>query len=167
MTSWMIHHLTFLATVGAGIMSGVYFAFSGFVMRALDQLDAESAADAMISINKIILKSWFMPLFFGSSMIYLVLLVVAVIDSSIEGRWLLIAASTFYLVGMFLCTVFFNVPLNNRLADSSGDLELKKTTWNQYVIEWTRWNHLRTGCSLASMILGVCFLVIYGNKLLL
>ena len=167
MTTWMIHHLTFLATVGAGVMTGVYFAFSGFVMRALDQLDPESAADAMNSINKIILKSLFMPLFFGSSLIYLALLIVAVLDSSIEGRWILIAASSFYMVGMFLCTVFFNVPLNNRLSDTSGDPELKKTTWNRYVIEWTRWNHLRTGCCLASMIAGIWYLIFYGNNLLL
>lgn len=159
MSHWLIYHLTFLVTVGAGLMAGVYFAFSAFVMQSLNQLDNESAADAMNAINRIILRSGFLPLFFISSAIYLILLLVAMSDSSIVGRWLLISASVFYLVGMFLCTVLFNVPLNNQLANSSNNPIQKNKTWNHYMTYWTRWNHVRTVCSLMSMTLSLSFLI--------
>ena len=41
-----------VAAIGAGLMAGVYFAFSGFIMRSLDQLGAAPATDAMNAINK-------------------------------------------------------------------------------------------------------------------
>ncbi len=56
-----------IAAIGAGLMAGVYFAFSGFIMRCLDQLGASQATDAMNAINEVILRSWFMVLFFDSS----------------------------------------------------------------------------------------------------
>jgi uncharacterized membrane protein len=62
-----------IAAIGAGLMAGVYFAFSGFIMRSLDQLGAVPATDAMNAINEVILRSWFMALFFGSTLLYAVL----------------------------------------------------------------------------------------------
>ena len=62
-----------IATLGAGLMAGVYFAFSTFIMRSLDQLGAVQAADAMNAINEVILQPWFMALIFGSTLLYAVL----------------------------------------------------------------------------------------------
>src|SRR5690606_13121244 len=45
-----------IAAIGAGLMAGVYFAFSGFIMRSLDQLGAAAATDAMNAINEVILR---------------------------------------------------------------------------------------------------------------
>jgi uncharacterized membrane protein len=55
-------------------MAGVYFALSDFIMRSLDRLDAANAVEAMNTINEVILRSWFMPLFFGTSLLYLLLI---------------------------------------------------------------------------------------------
>ena len=150
-----------IATIGAGLMTGVYFAFSGFIMRSLDQLGAARAADAMNAINKIILRSWFMVLFFGSTLVYAVLAVVALLVAELDGRWLLFTTGLIYVGGMFLCTALFNVPLNNRLAAAGGDESVKAKTWPFYLERWTRWNHLRTVCSLTTVVLGGYYLVRY------
>jgi uncharacterized membrane protein len=150
-----------IAAISAGLMAGVYFAFSAFIMRSFDQLRAAQAADAMNAINEVILRSWFMPLFFGSTVLYAVLAGLAVFDAGLSGRWLLFATSLIYVIGMFLCTVFFNVPLNNRLKDAGRDDNAIAETWTLYFKYWTRWNHLRTVCSLAALILSIHYLVSY------
>lgn len=150
-----------IAAIGAGLMAGVYFAFSGFIMRSLDQLGATQATDAMNAVNEVILHSWFMVLFFGSTLLYAILTAVAVFDAELTGRWLLFATGLIYVFGMFLCTVVFNVPLNNRLAEVSNDDSTKAETWTLYFKQWTRWNHLRSVCSLAVLALSMHYLVSY------
>jgi len=151
-----------LAAIGAGLMAGVYFAFSGFIMRALDQLGAARAADAMNAINAVILRSWFMALFFGSTLLYAALAAIAVFDTSLDGRGLLFAAALIYVAGMFVCTAVFNVPLNNRLAAAADDERVKAETWVHYFTHWTRWNHLRSICSLIALFLSIHYLVTYA-----
>jgi uncharacterized membrane protein len=150
-----------IAAIGAGLMAGVYFAFSGFIMRSLDQLGAVPATDAMNAINEVILRSWFMALFFGSTLLYAVLAAVAVFDTDLAGRWLLFTGGLIYVVGMFLCTALFNVPLNNRLANAGNDDNAKAETWTHYFKHWTRWNHLRSVCSLLTKVLNIHYLVSY------
>ena len=150
-----------VATIGAGLMAGVYFAFSGFIMRSLDQLGASQAADAMNAINEVILRSWFMVLFFGSTLLYAALAGFAMFDADLAGRWWLFAAGLIYVVGMFLCTAVFNVPLNNRLADAGSDENAKAETWTHYFEHWTRWNHLRSVCSLVTLVMSIHYIVSY------
>jgi uncharacterized membrane protein len=151
-----------LAAICAGLMAGIYFAFSAFIMRAFDQLGAASAAAAMNSINRVILRSWFMPLFFGSTLICAALAVVALVETELGGRWLLFAGGATYVVGMFACTVLFNVPLNDRLARAGNERGARADYWPQYLQRWTRWNHLRGASSLAAMVLLMYYLVING-----
>lgn len=149
----------FIASLGAGLIAGVYFAFSTFIMRSFDRLGAVQAADAMNAINEVILRSWFMTLFFGSTLLYAALAGFAVFDTDLAGRGWLFAAGFIYVVGMFLCTVLFNVPLNNRLAAAGDDDSVKVDTWKPYFINWTRWNHLRTVCSLITVAISIQYLV--------
>jgi len=151
-----------IAALGAGLMAGVYFAFSGFIMHSFDRLGPEKAADAMNAINEVILHSWFMGLFVGSSALYAALAGWAVLDDDLGGRWWLFAAGMIYLVGMFACTALFNVPLNNRLAKTGDNLQAKVETWPHYFKYWTRWNHLRAGSALLSLVLSIRYLTIQG-----
>ena len=59
MDSALMTLLLTIAAIGAGLMAGIYFAFSSFIMRSLDRLGAANAADAMNAINEVILRSWF------------------------------------------------------------------------------------------------------------
>ena len=145
------------AALGAGLMAGVYFAFSGFIMKSLDRLGAAQATAAMNAINEVILRSWFMPLFFGTTLVYLALAVMALLDWDHSQAPMQLTAGTIYVTGMFLCTVFFNVPLNNRLATDEDEL------WPHYFFHWTRWNHLRAVCSLAACALTIHLLGVSGT----
>jgi len=162
MSGSMIALFVAIAAICAGLMAGVYFAFSGFIMSSLDRLGASRAADAMNAINEVILRSWFMLLFFGSTLLYAALAAIGLFDTGLAGRWLLFAAGGIYLVGMFLCTAVFNVPLNNRLADAGSDDNAKAETWAHYFKHWTRWNHLRGLCSVAALALSIHYLVNYA-----
>ena len=151
----------YIAAISAGLMAGVYFAFSGFIMRSLNQLGAAQAVNAMNAINEVILRSWFMGLFFGSTLLYVFLATAALVDAELSGRWLLIVTGLIYVLGMFICTVLVNVPLNNQLADAGRGGNVKAETWTHYYKYWTRWNHLRSVCSLAALVLSVVYLARY------
>ncbi|MFK7995268.1 MAG: DUF1772 domain-containing protein [Granulosicoccus sp.] len=150
-----------IAAIGAGLMAGVYFAFSGFIMRSFDQLAATQATDAMNAINEVILRSWFMPLFFGTTVLYALLSLIALLNSDLAGRWLVVTMGLVYVAGMFLCTALFNVPLNNRLASVKDNDQLKSEIWPLYFKQWTQWNHFRGVCSLVAFLLNVYYLIYY------
>lgn len=154
----MIAILLTIAAIGAGLMAGVYFAFSSFIMRSLDRLDATCAVDTMNTINEVILRSWFMPLFFGTSLLHLLMAVLALFDWSDPNAPLLLTAASVYLTGMFICTILFNVPLNNWLAKASESDIDKTQLWSHYYKYWTRWNHLRTSSSLIASTLSIYLL---------
>ena len=77
MSSSIVTALLWSAALGSGVIAGVYFAFSGFIMQSFSKIDASQAIAAMNSINKTILRSLFMPLFFGSSIISVLLIIIA------------------------------------------------------------------------------------------
>ncbi len=154
--------LVVVAAISAGLIAGVYFAFSGFIMRSLEQLGGAEAADAMNVINRVILRSCFMPLFFGSTLVHAVLMALAVFDAELPGRWTLFAAGSIYVVGMFVCTAAFNVPLNNQLAGAGSDDQTKAVIWAHYYKVWTRWNHVRGVCSLLALVFCITYLLRYA-----
>ena len=68
-----------------------------------------------------------------------------------SGDYLLIAGAALYLLGPFGVTLMFNVPLNNRLAET--DTTNAEQEWIDYQVRWQRWNHLRTYIGVLSIIL--------------
>ncbi len=147
-----------LAAIGAGLMAGLYFAFSTFIMRSFNQLGASNAVAAMNAINQVILRSWFMPLFFASTAVFVGLAVAGFTLGELPGRWLLVSAGLIYVIGMFVATAAFNVPLNNALAAVTNDHQEQTTAWNHYYRVWTRWNHVRALCSLVACMLCIGYL---------
>src|SRR5215813_10616005 len=49
-----------------------------------------------------------------------------------------------YIAGMTLCTIFFNVPLNNALDGTDPASVAAASIWAHYLKAWTLWNHVRT-----------------------
>jgi uncharacterized membrane protein len=62
---------TLAATLGCGLNTGVFFAFSTFVMPALKRLPAVQGIAAMQSINKLAVTPAFMAVLFGTAVAYL------------------------------------------------------------------------------------------------
>ena len=114
----LIFVLTFLSILGTGLVAGIFFAFSVFVMRALGRLPPAGGIAAMQSINVAVLNPVFFAAFFGTAVLSLALAVAALVGWSLPY---LLAGSLLYLVGTILVTIVFNVPLNNRLASVTPD----------------------------------------------
>jgi uncharacterized membrane protein len=158
MSSTLVTILLWAAALSSGLMAGVYFAFSGFIMKAFGKIETAQSVAAMNSINEVILRSLFMPVFFGSSIISFLLVVVAFVYWGEADAGLALIAGMVYFVGMFACTVVFNVPLNNALARPGPDSDNAQQIWSRYLSTWTKWNHLRTVCSLITCALCIWLL---------
>jgi len=152
-----ISALLWLSALGCAVMAGLYFAFSAFIMRALGEIDRAAGIAAMVAINRVILRSAFMPVFLGSTLTSVALVVMALLDWGEPGAAAMLAGALIYILGMFGVTMAFNVPLNNRLiaVGAGGDDGI----WALYLTVWTRWNHVRTAASLAGLVLLVVALI--------
>ncbi|MCR9278032.1 MAG: DUF1772 domain-containing protein [Pseudomonadaceae bacterium] len=145
--------LAWTMAISSGLMSGIYLSFSVVIMKSLATLDPSSGIAAMNAINKLILKTLFMPLFYISTVIALVMTLTGLSSWGEPGAAAAFTAGLIYLVGMFALTVIGNVPLNNALAKVSGNGEEAVSTWNEYLVRWTRWNTVRAISSLATMVI--------------
>ncbi|MEH6662168.1 MAG: anthrone oxygenase family protein [Parasphingorhabdus sp.] len=141
------------AAVSVGIMAGVYFAFSAFVMQSLDASGRATGMLAMQSINRVILKSLFLPLFFTSSLACLLLAVFGLMQWGTPGAWQMVIGGALYIVGMLVVTAAANVPLNNALEATDAAGPDAEAMWRRYMQRWLPWNHVRTVSCTVSLIL--------------
>lgn len=143
----MMFWLTFFAALGCGIVGGIFFAFSSFVMAALGRLPQEQGAAAMNSINVTVQNPIFFLAFFGTGLVCLALAVGSLGTWGQIGGKVTLAAAVIYLAGCIGVTMVFNVPLNNALAATPDAPGL----WARYLGVWTSWNTVRTvACVVAS-----------------
>lgn len=147
--------LLWFSAVGCGLMAGVYFAFSTFVMTALGRLDQAAGIAAMNAINVDIVRSLFMPLFLGTTVAGAALVVMGALRLSEPGAVSMIAGGGFYVVGMFVVTVVFNVPLNDALAAVQPSSPEAGVVWAAYLKDWVLWNHVRTVASAVACALSI------------
>ena len=145
--------LLWIAVILVGVMAGVYYTFSAFVMRSLQALDEPCGMLAMQSINRIIVKSSFLPAFFASTLACAVLVVLAGLDMGAPGAMETLFGGAVYVVGMFGVTVAGNVPLNNKLEAADATSPEGSAMWAHYLSRWTLWNHVRTLACTVSFVL--------------
>ena len=156
-TSWFFT-LELAAALGCGLIAGVFFAFSSFVMGALARIQPSQGISAMQSINIVVINPWFMVVFLGTAVLGLVLAVFSLLRWHQPGAAFLLAGGLLYVVGTFLVTMVFNVPLNDALAKVDPGNPESVSLWVGYVSRWTAWNHVRTVAALgaaASFILAL------------
>jgi uncharacterized membrane protein len=149
--------LLWFCVLGCALLGGLYFAFSAFIMKALRE-SGMAGVTAMNAINRVILRSAFMPLFFGTALASGALAVIGVMHVGAPGAIPLVAGGLLYVAGMFLVTMFFNVPLNNALQNVQAESRTGTAIWNDYLRRWTLWNHVRTVSCLGAAALFLCAL---------
>ena len=142
--------LTLATALGAGLVAGVFFAFSTFVMAALGRVPAPEGIRAMQQINITVINPWFMTALFGTAPACLAVIVAALVDWDGSYGPYLVAAGALYLVGCIGVTMAFNVPRNNVLARLEPASAESAEVWGRYLVEWTAWNSVRTVASLAA-----------------
>jgi len=150
--------LTFISALGSGLVAGIFFAFSTFIMRALGSVSPTSGIAAMQSINVVVLNRWFFAVFFGTAACCLVLIMNSFLHWPRPGAPYLLLAGLLYLIGTILVTVAFNVPLNDSLATVDPATVDAASTWTNYIKTWTFWNHVRTVAALGATALFIAAL---------
>ena len=140
------------ATVGNGLLAGVFFAFSCGVAPGLRRVDDGVYVMAFRAINRSIVNLLFLLVFLGAPIATAAAAVLHLDGARREVLACLVPALVLSLLS-FAVTVLVNVPLNNRLAAApTGDAQLRKAR-DDFEIHWNRWNHVRTATSTAALVL--------------
>lgn len=143
--------VVFIAAIGSGIICGIFFAFSSFVMTALERIPPPQGVAAMNSINVTVINPGFMTVFAGTALLSLLIGIRSLFMWNQGGAKLALVASIVYLMGTFGVTVVFNVPLNNKLA-LTGDPARAIAFWPNYLAAWRLWNQVRTAAAAFSAV---------------
>jgi uncharacterized membrane protein len=142
--------LKLLAALGCGLIAGVFFAFSSFVIIALARLQPMQGIAAMQSINLTVINPSFMAVFLGTAAACLFIAVSSVFRWHQPDATYLLLGSLLYLIGTLGVTIVFNVPLNEALARVEPGSADGASLWASYLANWTVWNHVRTAAALAA-----------------
>jgi len=145
--------LIFVAAIGSGLVAGIFFAFSCFVMAALGRLPSDHGIAAMNAINVTVINPMFFLAFFGTAALCLAASAGVVLRWTASSGTLVLLASVIYVTGCIAVTMFRNVPLNNALAAVTLGTPEAAALWTRYLSEWTFWNTVRTVAPIVSAIL--------------
>lgn len=140
--------LTLLSALGCGMVAGVFFAFSAFVMKALARLPASQGIAAMQAINAAALTPAFMAALLGTALACAALIVSAFLTWGEPFAAYLLVGGALYLVGVIGPTIVYHVPRNEALAGLEP--QGAEDHWSRYLSGWTAWNHLRFAAALAA-----------------
>ncbi|CAH1387685.1 anthrone oxygenase family protein [Candidatus Nitrotoga sp. M5] len=148
--SGLITVIIVASILGAGLITGLLFAFSNFIMRALSDLPSDKGMFAMQRINVTIINPVFMVLFLATPVLCSVIAFTSIQNINESGSLYLLIGALAYIIGPFGITMLFNVPLNNLLART--DVSASKEVWPMYQKRWQWWNHIRTYIGVASIL---------------
>lgn len=148
----LLFPVTLSAALCCGLMAGLFFAFSNFVMSALARLRPDSGIAAMQAINVTVLNPLFLGLFLGTAAVCLLLVIYSIAHRQHPATAWLLAGSALYLIGNLVVTIAFNVPRNEALARVDASNPEAARAWRGYVTGWTRWNHVRTITAFAAAV---------------
>jgi uncharacterized membrane protein len=144
--------VTFLSALGCGLVAGIFFAFSTFVMKALGTLPPAQGIAAMQAINVAVINPWFLTPFLGTAATCVLMIVASLLRWHDPRAWYWLIGSVLYLAGTVLVTMIFNVPRNNALAVVAPPSSDASRLWAAYLSAWTAWNHVRTAAALAAAL---------------
>lgn len=143
--------LTVACAVGAGLVAGVYFAFSTFVMRGLRDVPAPVGMSAMQSINRAAPNPLFVVALIGTGLGCIVLGIVAGTRWSDPAAPWALGGAALYVTSLVL-TVAYHIPRNDALGRVDPTAPGAAERWQQYLAAWVPWNHVRTVTSLAGAV---------------
>ena len=141
------------AAIGNGLVAGVFFAFSSFVMPALARVAPSIGVQAMQSINITVVRSAFLAVYLLTTILSAILVVAPWWISSGLAPRLAAAAGAIAVLGSFGVTMRLNVPLNNALATGIPDAAASAALWATYVRDWGVANVYRALASCSASVL--------------
>ena len=142
--------LTVGSALGCGLIAGIFYAFSTFVMKALAQLAPPAGIAAMQSINIVVINPWFLGVFFGTTVSCFGLIACSAPAWRTPRAACLISGGLIYLCGTVLVTIYGNVPWNDALSAVDPASSSGARLWADYLVVWTNWNHVRGAAALVA-----------------
>ncbi len=147
-----------ITTTTVALIAGLLYAYSCSVNIGLGRLSDTEYVSAMQSINRAIQNPVFFISFMGS-LVFLPISTYLNYGQPISTRfWLLLAATSTYLIGVFGITIFGNVPLNNALevfslpSASVKDIAVQRA---KFEVPWNNFHLIRTVASIVALILTI------------
>jgi uncharacterized membrane protein len=150
MTAWLLPLVTLATALGCGVLGGVFFAFSNFIMKALSRVPAAEGIRVMQSINVTVLNKWFLGVFLGTAAGCVLTVVLSVAAWHAPSSALRLGGGISYLVGSLGVTRAFNIPRNEVFVRADPDSATAAELWSRYLAEWTAWNHVRAIASVVA-----------------
>lgn len=140
--------------LGCGLVAGIFFAFSNFVMPAINRQPPPSAVATMQAINVVVMNRGFLSVFIGTALACLLLIATSALRWQETSSKLAVAGAFAYLIGTVGVTRGFNIPLNDGL-DAGAE-------WSSFYAPWMLWNHVRTGAAFIAAALVTTAILIDG-----
>lgn len=143
-----------VATVFAGLMAGLFYAWSISVTPGLAAVNDQNYLHAFQSMNRAILNPAFFIAFMGQAIV-LPLLSYLYFNTSNGQFGYILAATVLYWIGCMAITMFGNVPLNNTLEAlqintmTAEDMDLFRLGFEK---KWNQLNWIRTISTLLSLV---------------
>lgn len=151
MSAGFARPLTVACAVGAGLVAGVYFAFSTFVVRGLRDIPSAAGMSAMQSINRAAPNPLFVAALLGTGIGCVVLGVIAGTRWSDPAAPWALGGATLYVISLVITTAY-HVPRNDALDLVDADVADAAVRWQRYVSAWVPWNHVRAVTALAGAL---------------
>lgn len=144
------------SAIAYALVSGVFLAFSSVVMPSLAASNPAGAIQSMQIINRKVFPTLFMVMLIGMAVVSPALMGwVLWQEAGPAGPWIL-GAGLSYMTGVFLVTLGFNVPMNERLHPMDPMGPVAEAYWHRYVPGWSFWNTVRW---MASAVSSTCMLM--------
>ncbi|MFF4393784.1 MULTISPECIES: anthrone oxygenase family protein [unclassified Streptomyces] len=137
------------ATITAGLISGLFYAFTVAVMPGLARSTDRTTVETMQNINKAILNGWFMLAYLGAPLFITTTLVLHATDPGTRNAVPPLAAALATCLAAMIITARINIPLNNALEEAGPpeqhtDPTTTHTTRTTYETPWNNANTWRT-----------------------
>jgi len=152
------------AVLLSSLVTGLVFGFAIVTMPGIAKLSNKNFLNTFKNIDEVIQKNQpiFMLVWVGSIMAVILALTLGILLLSGMEKILLLSASSLYLLGVQLPTVFYNIPLNNMVQELDinlmEDSELEKSR-SGFEKSWNRWNNIRTLNGIVAVFIWLVLLI--------
>jgi uncharacterized membrane protein len=137
--------LTIATALGSATFGGAMYAFSAFVMHALDRTPTRSAVETMQYINLSAPRPPLVLVMVGTSLL--------AVATAVLDRSPLVVAGCLAFLASIVITGRFHIPRNNALAEVDASGPGAAAAWAAYSVAWQRGNHARAAAALSGSLL--------------
>jgi len=154
-----------ISTFLTGLTAGLCFTWGNAVTPGIGRLNDLGFLHAFQQMNRAILNPIFIVVFMGPTITHIANIFLFK-SATPTVFWLILAASTLYIGGLVLVTVFGNVPLNEMIDKVdllSASPEELKTLRDRFELRWNQFHLIRTVTTSLSFALLIISIALHSK----